>query len=245
MAQKGLYIYCIADIAADHFSFGKGAIENEEGDIFTINYKDISAVVSEAEIKQYRPTRRNNLAHEINIEKVMKDRNVLPFRFGVVANNKEEILKLLKEKYDSFKELLMTINNKIEVGVKVSYQNIKDTLSLIGETHPTIVQLKKEKQNIAKNQNMIIDIGRIIEKELNDISLKYKDDIYNKLSSFAVKSVVNENLSNEMILNASFLIKKEKEKDFDNLINKLDEENEGKFNFKCAGPFPPYSFVKL
>jgi hypothetical protein len=245
VAQKGLYIYCIADIAVDNFSFGKGAIENEEGDIFTINYKDISAVVSEAEIKQYRPTRRNNLAHEINIEKVMKDRNVLPFRFGVVANNKDEILKLLKEKYISFKELFITVNNKIEIGVKVSYQNIKDTLSLIGETHPTIVHLKKDKQNITKNQNMIIDIGRIIEQELNDISLKYKDDIYDKLSRFAVKSVVSENLSNEMILNASFLIKKDKEKDFDNLINELDEENEGKFNFKCAGPFPPYSFVKL
>lgn len=245
MAQKGLYIYCITDIPVDNLSFGKGGVENEEGELFTINYRDISAIVSEAEIKQYKPTRKNNLVHEINIEKIMKDGNVLPFRFGVVANNKGEILKLLEEKYASFKELLKTVNNKFEIGVKVSYSNLKDILRSIGETHPVIIQLKKEKRNLIGNQNMIIDVGRIIEQELNEISLKYKDNIYSKLSSFATKSIISENLSNEMILNASFLMEKNREKDFDSLVCKLDEENEGKLNFKCAGPFPPYSFVKL
>ena len=245
MAQRGLYIYCIADISINDFSFGKGAIENDDGDIFTINYRDISAIVSEAEIKQYRPTRKNNFAHEMNIEKIMKNNNVLPFRFGVVANNKDEILKLLKEKYDSFNRLLKTISNRIEIGVKVSYPNMKDVLSFIGETNPSIVQLKKEKRNIAGNQNMIIDVGKIIEQELNEISIKCKDSIYNILSKFAAKSVISENISQEMILNASFLIEKDKENDFESLVHKLDEENEGKLNFKYAGPFPPYSFVKL
>jgi hypothetical protein len=245
VAQKGLYIYCIADIPNDNVSFGKGGIENEEGEIFTINYRDISAIVSEAEIKQYKPTRKNNLVHETNNEKIMNKWNVLPFRFGVVANNKDEILKLLKEKHGSFKELLKTVNNRFEIGVKVFYQNLKDVLSFIGETHPVIIKLKKEKQNLLKNQSMIIDVGRIIEQELNEISLKYKDNIYSKLSSFATKSIISENLSDEMILNASFLIEKNREKDFDSLVCKLDEENGGKLNFKYAGPFPPYSFVKL
>lgn len=245
MAQRGLYIYCITDIPVDNLSFGKGGIENEEGELFTIKYRDISAIVSEAEIKQYKPTRKNNLVHEINIEKIMKNGNVLPFRFGVVAKNKGEILKLLEEKHGSFKELLKTVNNRFEMGVKVSYPNLKDVLSFIGETHPVIMQLKKEKRNVLGNQNMIIDVGRIIEQELNEISLRYKDNIYSKLSSFATKSIISENLSNEMILNASFLIEKNREKDFDSLVYKLDEENKGKLNFKCAGPFPPYGFVKL
>jgi hypothetical protein len=245
MTQKGLYIYCIADISTNNFSAGKGAIENEEGDVFTINYRDISAVVSEAEIKQYRPTRKNNLAHEMNIEMIMKNNNVLPFRFGIVANNENEIIKLLKEKYDSFSRLLKSISNRIEIGVKVSYPNMNEVLSFIGETNPSIVQLKKEKRNIAGNQNMIIDVGKIIEQELNEISIKYKDSIYDILSKFATKSVISENISQEMILNASFLIEKEKENDFESLVHKLDQENEGKLNFKYAGPFPPYSFVKL
>lgn len=245
MAQRGLYIYCITDIPIDNLSLGKGGVENEEGELFTINYRDISAIVSEAEIKQYKPTRKNNLVHEINIEKIMKNGNVLPFRFGVVANNKGEILKLLEEEYGSFKELLKTVNNRFEIGVKVFYSNLKDVLSYIGETDPTIIQLKKEKQNLLGKQNMIIDVGRIIEQKLNEISLKYKDNIYSRLSSFATKSSISENLSNEMILNASFLIEKNREKDFDSLIYKLDEEYEGKLNFKCSGPFPPYSFVKL
>lgn len=245
VAQSGLYIYCIADISVNNLTFGKGGIENEEGEIFTININDISAVVSQAEIKQYKPSRKNNLIHEKTIEMVMKDYNVLPFRFGIVANNREDVQKLLNEKYNYFKKLLKKVKNKFEMGVKVTYSNIKEALSSIGDSHPVIVQLKKEKRNVTGNQSIIIEVGKIIEQELNDISLKYKDSIYKSLSDFASESIINENLSAEMILNASFLIDMDKEQDFDSLVYRLDEEFKGKLNFKCAGPFPPFSFVKV
>jgi hypothetical protein len=48
-----------------------------------------------------------------------------------------------------------------------------------------------------------------------------------------------------MILNASFLIEKDREKEFEQMVHGLDEKYEGKLNFIFAGPFPPYSFVKF
>jgi hypothetical protein len=245
VAQEGFYLYCISDVSSGDASYGKGGIENSEEEIFPINHRDISAIVSRAEIKQYKPSRKNNLAHEMNIEKMMKIGNVVPFRFGMVANSKKEITKLLEDNYAKFKELLKTVDNRFEIGVKVSYPNLDDVLSHIGQTHPTIVQMKKDKRSVTGNQNMIIDVGKLIEKEVNDISMKYKDSIYAELSRFATKSVVGENLSTEMILNASFLIEKEREKEFEQLVHGLDEKYEGKLNFIFAGPFPPYSFVKF
>jgi hypothetical protein len=244
MVQKGIYIYCISD-SVDVSSFGKGGIESEEEEIFTIVYKDICAVVSYAEIKQYRPTRKNNLVHQGNIERVMEKYNVLPFRFGIVANNKEGIIKILDSKYQHFKDLLVKVDNRFEMGVKITHSNVEEVLSSISSSNPVIAELKREKRVVTGNLNMIIEVGKIIERELNTISLKYKDDIFEIISDFADESIANENLSNEMVLNASFLIGKDKEADFDKLINNLDKGYGNKLNFKCAGPFPPYNFVKI
>jgi hypothetical protein len=245
MAQKGFYIYCITDLPNEQIPLGKGGMANEEAEIFTIQYLELSAVVSESEIKQFQPTRKNNFVHEAVIERVMKNGNVLPFRFGVVANNKAEIQKLLKDRRNLFKELLATVDGMVEIGVKVLFQDLGAILSQIGDTHPVIQQLKKEKRNISGNQSLIIEVGKIIEGELNEISQGYKDKIYQRLSSISAKAVISGNASNEMILNASFLIDKNKEGEFDSLLHHLDEENGGRLNFKCVGPFPPFNFVRL
>ncbi|MEI8216505.1 MAG: GvpL/GvpF family gas vesicle protein [Eubacteriales bacterium] len=244
MAQMGLYLYCITN-APEVSSFGRGGIENEDEEIFTIKYKDISAVVSNAEIKQYRPTRKNNLVHQGTIEKVMEKYPVLPFRFGIVADNEKGVVKMLESKYMSFKNLLDKVSNKFEMGVKVSHANVEEVLSSIADSNQVIEQLKREKTIVTGNLNLIIEVGKMIERELNAISLNYKDDIFDRLSAFADESIANENLSNEMVLNASFLIGKDMEEAFDKLIIELDAKYENKLNFKCTGPFPPYSFVNI
>ena len=244
MEQRGIYLYCIAD-AVDISSFGKGGIENEEGEIFTVIYKDICAVVSDAVIKQYRPTRKNNIIHEGVIEKVMVKHNVLPFRFGIVANSIDGTRKMLEEKYSHFKQLLGKVNNKFEMGIKVTFSDLKDVLCSVSDLNPVLAQLRREKRVVTGNQNMIVEVGKMIESELKIISLKYKDAIFEEISAFADESIANENISNEMVLNASFLIEKDKEEAFDKLINDLDAAYGNKLNFKCAGPFPPYNFVKI
>lgn len=243
--QKGLYIYCITRMDTANPVLCKGGVENSEGDVYKIQHRDICVIVSEAEIKQFKPTRRNNMVHEEVIEKVMKKGSVLPFRFGVVANDREGIIDLMKEKYDYFIKLLDRVNGKIETGLKVSYANINDILKTIGDTNHQLVQLKKDRKSIAGNQSAIIAVGKIVENELNNITLKYKDEIFEKLSEFADESVINDNFSSDMILNASFLISGSKEKEFDDLICKLDETYDSKFNFLSSGPFPPYNFVNI
>ncbi len=243
--QKGLYIYCITDMDKGGMLFCKGGIENIEGDVYKIQHRDIFAIVSEAEIKQFKPTRRNNMIHESIIEKAMENGSVLPFRFGVVANNNERIVNLLIERYDYFKILLEKVKGMIEVGVKVTYVNINDILKSIGDTNQHIVRLKQEKNNIAGNQAALIEAGKIIEKELNTVTMNYRDDIFERLMEFSEESVINDNLSNEMVMNASFLIPDEKESEFDEMLCELDENYEGKLYFKYSGPFPPYNFVNI
>ena len=48
-----------------------------------------------------------------------------------------------------------------------------------------------------------------------------------------------------MLLNCAFLINRDKQKEFDEIIEELNTKFAEKINFRCVGPLPPYSFYTL
>jgi hypothetical protein len=48
-----------------------------------------------------------------------------------------------------------------------------------------------------------------------------------------------------MIINAAFLVEKEKEAEFDHQVQELSNKYGEKVNFKFVGTLPPFNFVNL
>ncbi len=48
-----------------------------------------------------------------------------------------------------------------------------------------------------------------------------------------------------MILNAAFLIDKDKQEIFDEQVNIVIDKYKEKLDFKYSGPWPPYNFVAM
>ena len=48
-----------------------------------------------------------------------------------------------------------------------------------------------------------------------------------------------------MIMNAAFLVERERESDFDQQVKAIAAKYEGKLSFKYSGPWPPYNFVHI
>ena len=79
---------------------------------------DIAAVVSDAPLTRYRVSRDNTLAHQRAIEAVMAQHPVLPVRFATIAEDEDKVKRILKAEYDSFKQLLAKVSDKVELGLK-------------------------------------------------------------------------------------------------------------------------------
>ena len=75
--EGGKYVYCIIrlDSARDFGTIGIGEGANR---VYTVHFKDLSAVVSDTPIVIYDPTRENVLAHEFVNETVMREHTVIP-----------------------------------------------------------------------------------------------------------------------------------------------------------------------
>jgi hypothetical protein len=90
-----------------------------------------------------------------------------------------------------------------------------------------------------------MQLGRMIDKALAELAASYVRDIYDGLRSVSVASRDNKPIGDKMILNAAFLIQKEREAEFDAAVNRVAQKFGDRLNFKYTGPWPPYNFVNI
>jgi hypothetical protein len=115
---RGRYVYCIIR-ASQPLRFGAIGMDEQWADVYTINYKDMAAVVSDVPIAPLDSTRENVLAHERVNETVMREHTVIPMSFGTIFKTREDIVELLRSAADAFGDVLTKMQNKLEFGLKV------------------------------------------------------------------------------------------------------------------------------
>ncbi|WP_347834930.1 GvpL/GvpF family gas vesicle protein [Gracilibacillus sp. JCM 18860] len=65
------------------------------------------------------------------------------------------------------------------------------------------------------------------------------------LKTKAEAAKLNDPIGDRMLLNASFLVDRDKEETFDQLVNEAHEKWQDKVEFKYSGPWPAYNFVQI
>ncbi|MCG8341269.1 MAG: GvpL/GvpF family gas vesicle protein [Chlorobiales bacterium] len=243
--ENGLYIYCIIS-SPKAVSFGDIGIGGRCDEVRTIAWEDIHAVVSQAPLTKYDTSRENIMAHEFVIETVMKDYAVLPLRFATVMNDESDVRHLLKAKYEKCVEELERVEGKVELGVKAIAK--KDVVfEEILLKNDDIRTLKEKIQDIPYEKTYYdrLAIGKMVENALEDEKKKYQKIILETLEPVSLEMKENKNFGDRMIVNASFLVDKEEEGQFDDRVNELGEKYGDKIIFKYVGGIPPYSFVNF
>jgi len=243
--KEGKYIYCIIDSNQTQ-SFGPLGIGGRGDEVYTICFDDIATLVSNAPIKKYRVSRENTIAHEKAIEAVMAEHTVLPVRFATVTEDEEKVMKILEAEHDRFKELLNQMKDKTEIGFKAIFKEdvvYKDIL----EKYENIRALKEKIAGLPpeKTYHQRMEIGEMVEAALQQEKQTIEEDILNTLSPLAVEVKTNDPYGELMIINAAFLVEKEKEAEFDNQVQALGDKYDEEVKFKFVGSLPPFNFVNL
>jgi hypothetical protein len=243
MTSRGLYVYCIIE-APDRLRFGPIGIGADPSEVFSVHYRNLAAIVSDAPLEVIDSTRENVLAHERVNEAVMRDHTVIPMSFGTIFKTREDIVQLLRSAAEAFGDVLSKMQNKLEFGLKVLWDRDQAIREVESEDED-IGRLKKE----ISGQNgptyfARMQYGRLVDAALQSRSERYMADILDRLRDVSVASRINKPIGDKMIMNAAFLISREDEAAFDARVkaiaSKLDQ-----LTFKYSGPWPPYNFVNI
>jgi len=243
MSEEGKYIYGVIG-TGEKESFGPIGIGERGDEVYTIPYQDIAAVTSDSPIIDYNSltkdvVARYLLAHQSAIEQVMKHHTIIPFKFGTTAESNEELKAIMTQGYPKFTDALKKMQDKIELDVMALWNKDKIFQDIAEE--PEVKKFKKAiKQNPSEQDRM--KLGRMVASLLENRRLECAQEILCKLGGFAEDFSIHDVLNDEMIANASLLLCKDREKKLDSEMGELDRKYEGRVNFRCVGPLPPYSF---
>jgi len=242
-AGRGKYVYCIID-AADPLRFGSIGIGTEPSEVYTVHYKNLAAVVSEAPLEVLDSTRENVLAHERVNETVMREHTVIPMSFGTIFKTREDIVELLRSAAEAFGDVLNKMQNKLEFGLKVLWD--RDQAIREVETQDEDISRLKKEISTQKGPTYFarMQYGRLVDSALQAQSERSVAEILEQLRDVSVASRINKPIGDKMIMNAAFLISRDQEQAFDARVKSIASRFD-KLTFKYTGPWPPYNFVNI
>jgi len=216
-------------------------------EVYTINYRELAAVVSDTALEEIDPVRKDVRAHTVVQDELLNNCSLLPMGFGMIAGSKDDVLKLLEKNYQGLTRELVRLDGKVEVELKVFW----DQEAMIKELQGGSEELTRLKAKIngasspIEAQRLLIEAGKLVERIALDWKARYADRVYTVLKRLSIDAKLNSPLGVKNVLNASFLIERARESDFQKEVFKLDSQYQGKVNFKYVGPLAPYNFVNV
>jgi len=244
MSLERKYIYGIIEEAKPmRFSFlGVG-----DAEVYTINHRELAAVVSDTALEEIDPTRKDVRAHTVVQDELLKNCSLLPMGFGMIADSKDDVLKLLEKNYQGLSRELVRLAGKVEVELKVYWDQEAMIKELQGGSEE-LTRLKtkvKNAQSPIEAQRLLVEAGKLVERIALDWKARYADRVYTVLKGLSIDARLNSPLGVKNVLNASFLVERARESEFQKEVFKLDSQYQGKVNFKYVGPLAPYNFVNV
>ncbi|MBI4684679.1 MAG: GvpL/GvpF family gas vesicle protein [Nitrospirae bacterium] len=246
---EGIYIYGIVDTAGEK-SLGIAGI-TAYGEVYTIPHQDISAVVSDSQFVDYTALSKDRvarylLAHQQAIEKIMDSHTIIPVKLGTYAFNIREVEEILSKGYTMFKDVFRTINNKIEIDVVATWNDLNSVIKEIGEDE----KIKELKEKLMSKPEGIsledqMKIGSLIKDILYIKREKLASEIGTVLRKVSIDSRAHGLMDDRMIFNAALLIDKDKRAELEKGLDEMNGLYNEKIDFKCVGPLPPYSFYTV
>lgn len=242
-SSRAKYVYCIIR-SAEPRRFGSIGLGSEPTEVTSVSFREIAAVISDTPEEVLDATRENVLAHERVNETVMRSFTVIPMSFGTVFKTRDDIVELLRGAYDAFRDVLEKMQDKVEFGLKVLW----DRDVMVREIENDDEDIRRLKNEIAAVPGSTyfarMQYGRQIEAALQGRSEQYVADIFAQLRDVSVAARANKPIGEKMIMNAAFLVSRDKETAFDGKVKEVGALYD-KLNFRYTGPWPPYNFVNI
>mgnify|MGYP005843641763 CR=1 FL=1 len=239
---EGRFIYGVflSDGGPPFTSIGLG-----DRPVFTIPYQDIAVLVSAHPVTKVKPLRQNLSPYHRVVHEAAKSRTTIPARFGQIAPDEEELLRVICRGYPRIKAELNRLHNKVEMGVQVFWEvdNIFEYLvrqyralgrlrdSLLGRATP----LTRQEQ---------FKFGELLHDRLLEMREVVSQKVKAVLKGAAVEVKLEEATQEKMAMNGFFLIMKEKQKDFEQRAEEASQLLGEDYRLKVDGPWVPFNFVE-
>lgn len=179
------------------------------------------------------------LQYQQKLEAIMRTRFILPCKFGTLLEDEAEAQQVVAQNGSLLKQWLSGMKNRCEMEIIATWRP-EEILQEIAQTDPEMVRLKMEFAKLSSEE-----IGIRLSSKLKEAATCRAKRILDRLKEVSTTYALHPLMNDAMVFNTSFLVVRGEEEAVFKALEDLDKTFEGKLNFKCVGPLPPFSFATV
>lgn len=245
----GSYVYCIG--RAGQKGLEISGLQGQE--VRLVSSEGLAAFVSDHPVVKVAITREHTIIHQKVMEEAMKGGTVLPVRFSTIAETKggrtadERVAeKVLAARREELGGLLEGMWGKVELGVKATWTDIQAVFREIAAEDPEVRKLRESLgQKPGVTQQDKAALGEAVRKALLAKKKAEGDRLLEVLRPLAEDFRLNKLFGDNMLLNAAFLVRLDREREFDQAVEEVSLSSAGRMRLRYAGPLPICNFVEI
>jgi hypothetical protein len=236
-----LYVYAITDSAGPVVAGENGL---DERPLETCALETIAAVFTRhASDASIPPTPENAWRHERVVEWLMRDRAVLPMRFGTTFFDETKLRAALRPHERELTTGLRRLSGCVELGVRVLWEPAPS-----GPPAPAPPPLPGEPASAgaAPQSGRAYMMARLGEEKRRRDELeraeRLVDEIHAPLAALAVDTTRRVLTTPQTLLVAAYLVRRDQTESFRRRVEEVGAAHPA-LRMVCTGPWPPYHFV--
>ncbi|WUS95395.1 GvpL/GvpF family gas vesicle protein [Streptomyces sp. NBC_00708] len=237
MTADGVYVYAITR-AGITLPDGQGGVGGPPARPRTVRHGRLAAVVSDAP-PDLRARRRDLLAHQDLLLRLMDEGPVLPMRFGMVAPGRDTVLRQLAADEAAHTEALERLAGCHEINVKALAA--EDALADVVAEDSTVRRLRdaaRRRPGYEASLRLGEAVAAALARRASDAGRRLLRELTPRARAVAAGPEVQG-----CALNVSFLVERGAGEDFMAEAHRFAGAHRSHVRLRLAGPLPCYSFV--
>jgi hypothetical protein len=185
------------------------------------------------------------LEHLRTLEEAMSAGAILPVRFATVAENEDQVRRLLDARRQEFLDLLAWLADKKEYGLRVLWANPQTPFD----------EILSERSDLKSRRDLlmapacpagrlaVMEFGQTVKEAFESKRAREAEGLVSRLRGLASQVRVLNPPSDRYVLNAAFLVPSISEGAFDDIVGEM--MSGPRYQIRYVGPTPPYNFVEI
>jgi hypothetical protein len=214
------------------------------GRVSTIAFGRVAAIVSDVPTDRPLGLRGDLVAHETVLDAVAARDAVVPMRFPAVVEEHAVVDELLAPNEEHFTALLDSLQGRCQFTLTGRYEQ-DAVLREVLEGDEEIRALREKVRELPEDAAYYdrVRLGELIVRALEQRRETEGADILDRLEPFAVATVSNQLTAPEDVVNAAFLVERDRQEEFENAVEEVGEYLAGRVRLRLLGPVAPYDFT--
>jgi hypothetical protein len=215
------------------------------GQVSTIAYGGVAAIVSDVPLDRPLGVRTDLIAHEAVVDAVAAHAAVVPMRFPAVVEENAVVDELLAPNENYFLALLEELDGCVQFTLTGRYEQDAVLREVIAG-NDEIRALREKVRELPEDASYYdqVRLGELIVAALEGRREIEGARVVEELMSFAVATASNPLAVPEDVVNAAFLVERERQQEFDDAVERIGEDLAGRVRLRLLGPVAPYDFVR-